>query len=107
MSGTTPVLTDADEICCFYADNLSATAFTGLATGNSSFFRAHLTDQGTAAMDNFLHIWASNSVTNFVNFEACGGMISAGAATHSGTIKKIACLIDEVTYYFTVSTAVS
>lgn len=107
ITGTTPTFTDADEICCVYADNLCATNMAGMSTGSSSFFRAH---NGGGTMDNFLHLWGANNVSNFVSFESTAGatpMISGGAATHSGTIKKVRCLVDGSVYYFTISTAVS
>lgn len=107
ISGTTPVLTDADEICAVYADNLCATDMEGLASGQSSLFRGH---NAGGKMNNFLHMWGSNNIQNFANLEAVGGvtpMVSGGGATHGGTIKKIRILIDEVVYYLTASTSVS
>jgi len=87
----------ATHVCSQWLDSHQANAVTG------SHELAYWTNNGAAAMDQALYLYGGNSITSFVEFNTCSGMISDNAET-GGTAKKIKITIDGVTHYINAYT---
>ena len=91
-----PALT-ANHVSSLWLDSHQAEAVTG------EHDLLYMTNNGAATMDQAIHLYGGNKITNWIKFDTCGGLVSATAET-GGTSKKIRILIDSTTYYINAYT---
>lgn len=87
----------ASHVCSCWLDSHQANAVTG------SHQLLYMTNNGAATMDEVMYVYGGNKITNFVEFNTCGGMVSDTAET-GGTSKKIKITVDGVTHYINAYT---
>lgn len=87
----------ATHVTSCWLDSHQANAVTG------AHDLLYMTNNGAATMDQAIHLYGGDKITNWVKFDTCGTMVSDTAET-GGDSKKIAIDIDGTTHYINAYT---